>query len=69
MLKWAQNHVRKKTFSNRVNAKVEFRCCMDRLTRDLKLYRIPPKELVTVRSTLIGVFVPKREQKPIIYKN
>ena len=46
MLRWARHKVRHKSFSNRVDAKIEFRCCMDRLTRDLKLYRIPPTDLI-----------------------
>ena len=50
MLKWAHSRVRSKTFSNKVDAKIEFRCCMDRLTRDLKLYRIAPQDLIKVRS-------------------
>ena len=49
MLKWAHSRVRSKTFSNKVDAKIEFRCCMDRLTRDLKLYRIAPQDLIKVR--------------------
>ncbi|XP_071749339.1 uncharacterized protein rsh isoform X3 [Lepeophtheirus salmonis] len=48
MLKWAQHRVKTKSFSNRVDAKIEFRCCMDRLTRDLKLYRIAPLDLIKV---------------------
>ena len=49
MLKWAHSRVRSRTFSNKVDAKIEFRCCMDRLTRDLKLYRIAPQDLIKVR--------------------
>jgi hypothetical protein len=48
MLKWAKQRIKSKTYSNKVDAKVEFRCCMDRLTRDLKLYRIPPTDLIKV---------------------
>ena len=48
MLRWARNKVRHRSFENNVDAKIEFRCCMDRLTRDLKLYRIPPNDLVKV---------------------
>ena len=48
MLKWAKYKVKNKSFSNRVDAKIEFRCCMDRLTRDLKLYRIAPNDLIRV---------------------
>jgi len=48
MLKWARHRIKSKTYSNKIDAKVEFRCCMDRLTRDLKLYRIPPTDLIKV---------------------
>ena len=48
MLKWAKHRVNTKTYLNRVDAKIEFRCCMDRLTRDLKLYRIAPQDLIKV---------------------
>ena len=48
MLKWAKHRVNTKTYSNRVDAKIEFRCSMDRLTRDLKLYRISPQDLIKV---------------------
>ena len=48
MLKWARHKVKNKSFSNRIDAKIEFRCCMDRLTRDLKLYRIAPQDLIRV---------------------
>lgn len=48
MLKWAKHRVNNKTYSNVVDAKIEFRCCMDRLTRDLKLYRIAPQDLIKV---------------------
>ena len=53
MLKWAKHRIKSKTYSNKVDAKVEFRCCMDRLTRDLKLYRIPPTDLIKVICTLM----------------
>ena len=51
MLQWAKHKVKNKSFSNRVDAKIEFRCCMDRLTRDLKLYRIAPQDLIKVGHT------------------
>ena len=50
MLRWAKHQVKSKTYPNRVDAKIEFRCCMDRLTRDLKLYRISPLDLIKVMS-------------------
>ena len=58
MLKWAHSRVRSKRFSNKVDAKVEFRCCMDRLTRDLKLYRIAPQDLIKVKyQSIILIFI------------
>ena len=47
MLDWAKSRVRTKG-TNRFDSKVEFRCIMERLTRDLKLYRISPQELIKV---------------------
>lgn len=32
----------------KTDAKVEFRCIMERLTRDLKLHRITPQELIKI---------------------
>ena len=52
MLKWAKYRVTHKIYSNKVDAKIEFRCCMDRLTRDLKLYRISPQDLIKVCTPL-----------------
>ena len=49
MLKWAKHRVQNKTYNDKHDAKIEFRCCMDRLTRDLKLYRISPQDLIKVR--------------------
>lgn len=48
MLKWARHRVHSKSFTSVVDARIEFRCCMDRLTRDLKLYRIAPQDLIKV---------------------
>ena len=48
MLKWAKHRVQNKTYNDKHDAKIEFRCCMDRLTRDLKLYRISPQDLIKV---------------------
>ncbi|XP_076685202.1 rap GTPase activating protein radish isoform X2 [Andrena cerasifolii] len=44
MLSWANNRI--KTKSAKVDAELEFKCIMERLSRDLKLYRIPPQQLV-----------------------
>ena len=59
MLKWARVRVHSKSFSNIVDARIEFRCCMDRLTRDLKLYRISPQDLIKVWVNLVLGHVSK----------
>ncbi|XP_054013648.1 uncharacterized protein LOC128895244 isoform X1 [Hylaeus anthracinus] len=46
MLNWAKHRI--KTKSAKVDAKVEFKCIMERLSRDLKLYRITPQELIRI---------------------
>ena len=46
MLKWAKNHIKKQSYANKVEAKIDFRACMDRLSRDLKLYKISPNDLI-----------------------
>ena len=46
MLRWAKNHIRKQSYSNKVEAKIDFRACMERLSRDLKLYKISPNDLI-----------------------
>lgn len=46
MLSWANNRIKSK--SAKVDAELEFKCIMERLSRDLKLYRIPPHQLVKV---------------------
>ena len=43
MLKWAKNYIKNQGHQNRADAKADFRACMDRLSRDLKLYRISPQ--------------------------
>ena len=43
MLKWAKNMIKKQGYQNKSDAKADFRACMDRLSRDLKLYRISPQ--------------------------
>jgi len=47
MLQWAKHRIKTKT-SSKVDAKLEFKCTMERLARDLKLYRISPQELIKV---------------------
>lgn len=54
MLAWARHKIRTKT-SSKLDAKLEFKCVMERLARDLKLYRISPQELIKV-TTLILVW-------------
>ena len=43
MLKWAKNYIKNQGYQNKSDAKADFRACMDRLSRDLKLYRISPQ--------------------------
>ncbi|XP_044749572.1 uncharacterized protein LOC123310202 [Coccinella septempunctata] len=47
MLEWTKHKIRTKT-SSKLDAKLEFKCIMERLARDLKLYRISPQELIKV---------------------
>lgn len=47
MLSWARHKVKAKT-STKYDAKLEFKCIMERLSRDLKLYRITPQDLIKV---------------------
>lgn len=47
MLAWAKNKIKTKT-SSKLDAKLEFKVTMERLSRDLKLYRITPHELIKV---------------------
>lgn len=47
MLAWAKNKIKQRV-SAKTDVKVEFRCIMERLTRDLKLHRISPQELIKV---------------------
>ncbi|EAT43468.1 AAEL005099-PA, partial [Aedes aegypti] len=47
MLAWAKHKVKSKA-SAKTDAKVEFRCIMERLARDLKLHRISPQELIKI---------------------
>ena len=43
MLKWAKNYIKNQGYKSKVDAKSEYRACMERLSRDLKLYRISPQ--------------------------
>ncbi|KAG5897568.1 hypothetical protein JTB14_007280 [Gonioctena quinquepunctata] len=47
ILAWAKYKIRTKT-SSKLDAKIEFKCIMERLGRDIKLYRIAPQELIKV---------------------
>nr|XP_023020456.1 uncharacterized protein LOC111509018 [Leptinotarsa decemlineata] len=44
---WAKHKIKNKT-SNKLDAKLEFRGIMERLTRELKLYRITPQEIIKI---------------------
>ncbi|XP_043283597.1 uncharacterized protein rsh isoform X3 [Venturia canescens] len=46
MLNWARHRI--KTKSSKLDAKQEFKCIMERLSRDLKLYSITPQELIRI---------------------
>lgn len=46
MLNWAKHRTKSKT--SKLDAKHEFKCIMERLSKDLKLYRITPQELIRV---------------------
>lgn len=46
MLSWAKHRIKTKT--SKIDSKVEFKCIMDRLSRDLKLHKITPQELIRV---------------------
>lgn len=48
MLAWANNRVAQKQSASKVNERLEFRCIMDRLTRDLKLQKISPQDLIKI---------------------
>lgn len=58
MLNWARHKIRTKT-SSKLDAKLEFKCIMERLARDLKLYRISPQELIKVS---IAISTPSPEK-------
>ena len=69
MLKWAKNHIRKQSYANKVEAKVDFRACMERLSRDLKLYKISPNDLIKEKSLVLTIltFILKFEYCPPIF--
>ncbi|XP_034941972.1 uncharacterized protein rsh [Chelonus insularis] len=46
MLNWAKHRIKNKP--NKADAKHEFKCIMERLSKDLKLYRITPQELIRI---------------------
>ena len=46
MLKWAKHYIKKQGYKDKIDAKIDFRACMERLSRDLKLYRISPQDLI-----------------------
>ncbi|XP_065565417.1 uncharacterized protein LOC136030399 isoform X2 [Artemia franciscana] len=50
MVQWGKQKVRSRpqNISSRLDAKMEFRCIMERLSRDLRLYRISPQDLIKV---------------------
>ncbi|XP_051164393.1 uncharacterized protein LOC127283500 isoform X3 [Leptopilina boulardi] len=46
MLSWAKHRIETKSY--KIDAKMEFDCIMERLSRDLKLVRITPQELIRI---------------------
>ncbi|ODM93846.1 Rap1 GTPase-activating protein 1, partial [Orchesella cincta] len=48
MLAWARHKIRSRPATSKVDAKMEFKCTMERLARDLKLYRISPQDLIKI---------------------
>ncbi|XP_012275503.1 uncharacterized protein LOC105697084 [Orussus abietinus] len=46
MLGWAKHRIKSQSLKS--DAKLEFKCIMDRLSKDLKLYRITPQELIRI---------------------
>lgn len=48
MLAWAECKVDKMKANPNIDVNLEFRCIMERLTRDLNLCKISPSELITV---------------------
>ncbi|KAF0296795.1 Rap1 GTPase-activating protein 1 [Amphibalanus amphitrite] len=48
MLRWTRHKVRSRPAASRADARLEFRRSMERLARDVKLYRISPQELIRV---------------------
>ena len=48
---WTKFHVYSKnpeTNKNNLDAMIEYKCCMERLIRDLRLYKISTKDLIDV---------------------
>ena len=48
MLAWSRHKIRSRPTSTKTDAKLEFKCTMERLARELKLYRISPQDLIKV---------------------
>ena len=51
MLAWARHKIRSAPTPSKIDAKIEFKCTMERLARDLKLYRISPQDLIKVNCS------------------
>lgn len=49
MLTWAKHRIKMKG-APKADSRVEYRCIMERLTRELKLYRISPQDLIKVHN-------------------
>ncbi|OAD57465.1 Serine-enriched protein, partial [Eufriesea mexicana] len=47
MMEWANNRIKDRK-STKVDPEVEFKCIMERLSKDLKLHKITPQELIRI---------------------
>lgn len=64
MLGWAKHKIRTRT-SSKLDAKLEFKVTMERLARDLKLYRISPQELIKVTCFISDSNIPNDNESTI----
>lgn len=64
MLGWAKHKIRTRT-SSKLDAKLEFKVTMERLARDLKLYRISPQELIKVTYFILNSNITNSSESTI----
>lgn len=65
MLAWARHKIRSRPAASKIDAKMEFKCTMERLARDLKLYRISPQDLIKVNSKKIKHVKSSKKWVPV----